>query len=130
MKESVTQAEALVSRTLRIARTARCNRIAYLEARKENKNNGEKKGEKNLHFCLNFRKHRADYNNNPPNAVAFMPAIASTSGRLHSEFIRLFFLQAHRETDLFFAPSGVQLPQSNMGGFFHFHRSAFSSVLK
>ena len=37
-------------------------------------------------------KYRADYNNNPPQAVAFMPAIASTSGRLHSEFIRLLFL--------------------------------------
>ncbi len=49
-----------------------------------------------------IRKYRADYNNNPPNAVAFMPAIASTSGRLHSEFIRLLFLQAHRETDRFF----------------------------
>jgi hypothetical protein len=49
-----------------------------------------------------IRKYRADYNNNPPNAVAFMPAIAGTSGRLHSEFIRLLFLQAHKETDRFF----------------------------
>ena len=54
-----------------------------------------------------IRKYRADYNNNPPNAVAFMPAIAGTTGRLHSEFIRLLFLQAHRETDRFFAASGV-----------------------
>jgi hypothetical protein len=52
-----------------------------------------------------IRKYRADYNNNPPNTVSFMPAIASTSGRLHSEFIRLLFLQAHRETDRFFAAS-------------------------
>ena len=36
-----------------------------------------------------IRKYRADYNNNPPSVVSFMPAIASTSGRLHSEFIRL-----------------------------------------
>ena len=77
-----------------------------------------------------IRKYRADYNNNPPNAISFMPAIASTSGRLHSEFIRLLFLQAHRETDRFFAASGVQLAQSNMGGFFHFRRAAFSSLLK
>ena len=56
-----------------------------------------------------IRKYRADYNNNPPTAVFFMPAVASTSGRLHSEFIRLLFLQAHRETDRFFADSGVQL---------------------
>ncbi len=38
-----------------------------------------------------IRKYRSDYNNNPPAAVAFMPAIASTSGRLHSEFVRLLF---------------------------------------
>jgi hypothetical protein len=59
-------------------------------------------------------------------AVSFMPAVASTSGRLHSEFIRLLFLQAHRETDRFFEASGVQLPEPN-SGLFHFHRAAFSS---
>jgi hypothetical protein len=57
-----------------------------------------------------IRKYRADYNNNPPSAVSFMTVIVSTSGRLHSEFIRLLFLQDHRETDRFFAASGVQLP--------------------
>ncbi len=55
-----------------------------------------------------IRKYRADYNNNPPDAVAFMPAIAGTNGRLHSDFIRLLFLQAHRKTDRFFTGSGVQ----------------------
>jgi len=58
-----------------------------------------------------------------------MPAISSTSGRLHSEFIRLLFLQAHRETDRFFAASGVQLEQPNRGTF-HFRRTAFSGTLK
>ena len=77
-----------------------------------------------------IRKYRADYNNNPPNDISFMSAIASTSGRLHSEFIRLLFLQSHRETDRFFAASGVQLSQSTSGGFFHFRRAAFSSMLK
>jgi len=43
--------------------------------------------------------------------MSFMPTKASTSGRLNSEFIRLSFLQVHRETDLFFAASGVQLAQ-------------------
>jgi hypothetical protein len=38
-----------------------------------------------------IRKYRADYNINPPNATSFMPASASTSGRLHSEFVRLLF---------------------------------------
>ena len=49
-----------------------------------------------------IRKYRADYNNNPPNAISFMTAIPSTSGRLHSEFVCLLFLQTHRETDRFF----------------------------
>jgi hypothetical protein len=56
-----------------------------------------------------IRKYRPDCKNNLPNVVSFIPAIVSTSGRLHSEFIRLLFLQAHRETDLFFADSGVQI---------------------
>ena len=76
-----------------------------------------------------IRKYRADYNNNPPTSISFMPAIASTSGRLHSEFVRLLFLQAHRETDRFFAASGVQLAHSTSGQF-HYRRAAFSSQLK
>ena len=44
-----------------------------------------------------------------------MPDIVSASGRLHSEFVCLLFLQAHRETDRFFAGSGVQLTQSTSG---------------
>ena len=54
----------------------------------------------------------------------------STSGRLHSEFVRILFLQAHRETDRFFAASGVQLAQTHPGGQFTFRRAAFSSGLK
>jgi hypothetical protein len=46
-----------------------------------------------------------------------------------SDFVRLLFLQAHRETDRFFAASGVQLAQTN-SGLFHFLRAAFSSQLK
>jgi hypothetical protein len=76
-----------------------------------------------------IHQYRADYNNNPPSVVSFMPAIASTSGRLHSEFVRLLFLQAHRETDRFFAASGVQLAQSTSGQF-HFRRAAFAQKLK
>jgi hypothetical protein len=77
-----------------------------------------------------IRKYRVDDNNNP-NTISIVPAIASTSGILHSEFIRILFLQVHRETDLFFAASGVQSSaQSNMGSFFHFLRAAFSSILK
>jgi hypothetical protein len=88
----------------------------------------EKKKSKSI-AAEKILKYRADYNNNPPISVAFMPAIASTSGRLHSEFIRLLFLQAHRETDRFFAASGVQSAQSNRGTF-HFKRAVFLGELK
>ncbi len=97
--------------------------------------NGHVKYANNLDQSLNdaaadkIRKYRADYNNRPASAVSFMPAIASTSGRLHSEFVRLLFLQAHRETDRFFAASGVQ-PAQTQRGMFHSHRAAFSSGLK
>jgi hypothetical protein len=58
-----------------------------------------------------------------------MHVIASVSGRLHSEFVRLLFLQAHQEPDRFFAASGVQLAQST-SGLFHFRRAAFAQQLK
>jgi hypothetical protein len=77
-----------------------------------------------------IRKYRADYNNNPPSVVSFMPVIPSTSGRLHSQFITLLFLQDYREADRFFASSGVPLAQSTSGGFFHFRHVAFFSNLK
>ncbi len=54
-----------------------------------------------------IRKYRSDYNNN--NVISFMSVIGSTSGRLHSEFVRLIFLQDHRKTDRFYVASGVQL---------------------
>jgi hypothetical protein len=77
------------------------------------------------------RKYRADYNNNPPNTVVFMPAIAGTNGRLHSDFIRLLFLQTHRETDRFFSSSGVQSAQSNLEAtYFHFRRAVVLNQLK
>jgi hypothetical protein len=97
--------------------------------------NGHLKYPNNLDQSLNdpasdkIRKYRADYNNRPPSVVSFMPPIDSTSGRLHSEFVRLLFLQTHRETDRFFAVSGVQLAQPNRG-LFHFLRSTFSAHLK
>jgi hypothetical protein len=58
-----------------------------------------------------------------------MDSVASTSGRLHIEFVRLLFLQTHRETGHFFAGSGVQLAQHDRGQF-HFRRVAFAQQLK
>ncbi len=34
-----------------------------------------------------IRKYHTDYNINPPNDVSFMSDVASTSDRLHSEFV-------------------------------------------
>jgi hypothetical protein len=79
--------------------------------------------------CDKLRRYRADYNYNPSRGVGFMPAVASASGRLHSEFMRILFLQTHRETDRFFAVSGVLSAQSDRG-FFHYHRAVFSSMFK
>ena len=73
-----------------------------------------------------IRKYRSDYNNNPPSSVAFMSTIPSTSGRLHSDYVSLLFLQGYRETDLFFTVSGVQLVESTSDQF-HYKRVAFSS---
>jgi hypothetical protein len=58
-----------------------------------------------------------------------MSDIDSTSGKLHSEFVRLLFLQTYREADRFFAASEVQLVYSN-SGLFHFLHTSFSSQLK
>ncbi len=97
--------------------------------------NGHLRYPNNLDQSLNntpvdkIRKYHADYNFNPTRGVVFMPSIASTSGRLHSEFIRILFLQDHRETDRFFSSSGVLSAQSDRG-FFHYHHTAFSSMIK
>ena len=56
-----------------------------------------------------IRNYHTDYNNNPPNTISFMSVIVSMSGRVHSEFVSLLFLQAQQETDRFFVVSGVQL---------------------
>ncbi len=80
-------------------------------------------------LLIKLRKYRADYNFNPPRGVGFTSVIASTSGRLHSEFIRILLLQTHRETDRFCTSSGVLSAQSDRG-FFHYRHVAFSSMFK
>ncbi len=94
--------------------------------------NGQLKNPNNLDQSLNdvaadkIRKYRADYNNSPPSPVSFIPVIPSTSD---SEFVRLLFLQPHRQTDRFFEDSGVLSAQSDRG-FFHYLRAGFSTQLK
>ena len=65
----------------------------------------------------------------PPNAISFMSAIGSTSGRIHNESVRLLFLQAHRETDRFFEASGVHLPTHDRDQF-HYRHTTFSYHLE
>ena len=54
-----------------------------------------------------------------------MTVVVSTSGKLHSEFVRLFFSQVHREIDRVLTVSGVQ-PQHDRGSF-HFLHTVFSA---
>ena len=57
-----------------------------------------------------------------------MPAIASTTGRLHAEFLRLLFWHAHRESEELFKLTG-QLAQPNQDAVFS-KRAAFFNSLK
>ena len=57
-------------------------------------------GSLNEATAAKIRQYRADYTNRPSNSISFMPAIASTSGRLHSELVRLLFLQDHFSSQL------------------------------
>src|SRR6056300_308777 len=71
-------------------------------------------------------KHQAAYSNN--NSTSFMPGVASTSGRLHCEILRLLFLQAHRETEEYCRLFGVPA-QTNQDSF-RYKRAAFYSGIK
>jgi hypothetical protein len=53
----------------------------------------------------------------------------SATDKVRSEFVRLLFLQSHRETDRILAVSGVLSSHSDRG-FFHYRRAAFSTQLK
>jgi hypothetical protein len=62
--------------------------------------------------------------------ISFLPAIVSTSIRMHGEsFLRLLFLQAHRETEAHFTAAGMS-SQRNQSDSFRFKRAAFYQSLK
>jgi hypothetical protein len=65
----------------------------------------------------------AEYNNRRSKSISYMPDVASTSGRLYCEILRILFLQAHRETHRFFAGTGVETAQQNQD---RFRRAAFT----
>ena len=74
-----------------------------------------------------IREHRAAYNNRPSNSISFMPAIATTSGRLHCEYVRILFLQAQRET----TPSRVEHAKHKKDQFrFHYVSTLASMVIQ
>ena len=55
--------------------------------------------------------------------IPFLPTVASTSERVHSELARLFFLQSHREANQYFE-ARRQLAQNTVD-WFHYKRAAF-----
>ena len=61
--------------------------------------------------------------------ISFLPAIVSTSCRMHGEFLRLIFLQAHRETEAHFTAAGMS-SQNYQTDAFRFKRAAFLQSLK
>jgi hypothetical protein len=61
--------------------------------------------------------------------ISSLPAIMSTSNRMHGKFLRLLFLQAHRETEAHFTAAGMP-SQRNQSESFRFKRAAFYQGLK
>jgi hypothetical protein len=72
-----------------------------------------------------YRQHYADNQN-----ISFLPAIMTTSSRMHGEFLRLLFLQAHRETTAHFIATGLPSQQNRSDNAFRFKRAAFYMGLK
>ena len=54
----------------------------------------------------------------------------TTSSRMHGEFLRLLFLQAHRETTAHFLATGLPSQQNRSDNAFRFKRAAFYMGLK
>ena len=74
-----------------------------------------------------IKRYRQQYADNQN--ISFLPAIVSTSTRMHDEFLRLLFLQAHRETEAHFSAAGMP-SQRNQSDSFRFKRAAFFQLLK
>ena len=61
--------------------------------------------------------------------ISFLPAIVSTSTRMHGEFLRLLFLQAHWESKVHFTAIGMSSEHINTEAL-RFKRAAFYNGLK
>ena len=85
-----------------------------------------------MRLCVLLRsaKLTATDNNTLDNQnISFLPGIVSTSIHMHGEFLRLLFLQAHRETEAHFTAAGMS-SQRNRSDSFRFKRAAFYQSLK
>ena len=60
-----------------------------------------------LREVSSYRQQYADNQN-----ISFLPAIMTTSSCIHGEFLRLLFLQAHRETTAHFIATGLPSQQN------------------
>jgi len=70
----------------------------------------------------NIASYRQQYTDNQN--ISFLPAIVSTSTRMHGEFLRHLFLQGHRETEAHFTAAGMS-SQTNNSEALWFKRAAF-----
>jgi hypothetical protein len=61
--------------------------------------------------------------------ISFLPMIVSTSTRMHGQFLRLLFLQTHRETESHFTAAGMS-SQTNNSEALRFKSAAFYNGLK
>ena len=61
--------------------------------------------------------------------ISFLPAIVSTSTRMHGKFLRLLFLQDHLETEAHFTAIGMSSQHINTEAL-RFNRDAFYNGLK
>jgi hypothetical protein len=58
--------------------------------------------------------------NNDNQDISVLPAILSTSTHMHGEFLRLLFLQAHRETEANFTAAGMSSQRNHSDSFVSF----------
>jgi hypothetical protein len=93
------------------------------------------RGEKNcvisLQVCIAAQRKIAAYQQQHADNqnISFLPAIVSTSTRMHGEFLRLRVFAAHRETEAHFTAAGMS-SQRNQSDSFRFKRAAFYNGLK
>ena len=79
--------------------------------------------------CVLLRSVRSTPMGNNQN-ISFLPAIMSTSCRMHGEFLRLIFLQAHLENEAHFNAAGMSSQNYQTDAFLSFKRTAFYQSLK